>query len=107
MEIPVDIGCRARNRDYGRRRRARDAGRRLLRRYKLDELPRSEMSPIGPRPEVPCFVDSADPAWQSVHSVRPGITDLATLLYRDEEQILAGFPDPERGYREPVRPSWP
>jgi hypothetical protein len=39
--------------------------------------------------------------------VRPGITDLATLLYRDEEQILAGFPDPERGYREPVRPSWP
>jgi lipopolysaccharide/colanic/teichoic acid biosynthesis glycosyltransferase len=84
---------------------------RLLRRYKLDELPqlwnvvRGEMSLIGPRPEVPCFVDSADPAWQAVHSVRPGITDLATLVYRDEECILAGFADPERGYRETVLPA--
>jgi lipopolysaccharide/colanic/teichoic acid biosynthesis glycosyltransferase len=84
---------------------------RLLRRYKLDELPqlwnvvRGDMSLIGPRPEVPCFVDSADPVWQAVHSVRPGITDLATLVYRDEERILAGFPDPERGYRETVLPA--
>jgi lipopolysaccharide/colanic/teichoic acid biosynthesis glycosyltransferase len=84
---------------------------RLLRRYKLDELPqlwnvlRGDMSFIGPRPEVPCFVDSTDPVWQAVHSVRPGITDLATLVYRDEETILAGFPDPERGYRETVLPA--
>jgi lipopolysaccharide/colanic/teichoic acid biosynthesis glycosyltransferase len=84
---------------------------RLLRRYKLDELPqlwnvlRGDMSLIGPRPEVPCFVDAGDPVWQAVHSVRPGITDLATLIYRDEERILAGFRDPERGYRESVLPA--
>lgn len=84
---------------------------RLLRRYKLDELPqlwnvlRGDMSLIGPRPEVPCFVDSTSPVWQAVHSVRPGITDLATLVYRDEERILAGFTDPERGYREAVLPA--
>jgi lipopolysaccharide/colanic/teichoic acid biosynthesis glycosyltransferase len=84
---------------------------RLLRHYKLDELPqlwnvvRGDMSLIGPRPEVACFVDSADPVWQAVHSVRPGITDLATLVYREEERILAGFPDPERGYREAVLPA--
>ena len=84
---------------------------RMLRRYKLDELPqlwnvlRGDMSFIGPRPEVPCFVDSSDPVWQTVHSVRPGITDLATLVYRDEESILAGYSDPERGYREAVLPA--
>jgi lipopolysaccharide/colanic/teichoic acid biosynthesis glycosyltransferase len=84
---------------------------RILRRYKLDELPqlwnvvRGDMSFIGPRPEVPCFVDPADPMWRAVHRVRPGITDLATLVYRDEESILAGFADPERGYREAVLPA--
>ena len=83
----------------------------VLRRYKLDEFPqlwnvvRGDMSFIGPRPEVPCFVDSGDPVWQAVHSVRPGITDLATLVYRDEEKLLAGFADPERGYREAVLPA--
>lgn len=84
---------------------------RILRRYKLDELPqlwnvlRGDMSLIGPRPEVPRFVDAADPAWRAVHRVRPGITDLATLVYRDEERILAGFDDPERAYRETVLPA--
>jgi lipopolysaccharide/colanic/teichoic acid biosynthesis glycosyltransferase len=84
---------------------------RMLRRHKLDELPqlwnvlRGEMSLIGPRPELPRFVDSADPAWRAVHRVRPGITDLATLVYRDEERILAQFDDPERGYREAVLPA--
>lgn len=83
----------------------------VLRRYKLDELPqlwnvlRGDMSLIGPRPEVPRYVDPADPAWSRVHSVRPGITDLATLIYRDEETILASFADPERGYRETVLPA--
>ncbi len=83
----------------------------VLRAYKLDELPqlwnvlRGDMSLIGPRPEVPCFVDRRSPVWQAVHSVRPGITDLATLVFRDEERILAGFADPERGYRETVLPA--
>ena len=84
---------------------------RFLRRYKLDELPqlwnvlRGEMSLVGPRPEVPRYVDPAEPAWRRVHLVRPGITDLATLVYRDEELILAGFPDPERGYLDTVLPA--
>jgi lipopolysaccharide/colanic/teichoic acid biosynthesis glycosyltransferase len=84
---------------------------RVLRAYKLDELPqlwnvlRGEMSLIGPRPEVPCFVNAGDPVWQAVHRVRPGITDLATLVYRDEERILAGYDDPERAYREAVLPA--
>jgi lipopolysaccharide/colanic/teichoic acid biosynthesis glycosyltransferase len=84
---------------------------RVLRRYKLDELPqlwnvvRGDMSLIGPRPEVPRFVDAGDPVWQAVCSVRPGITDLATLIYRDEEQVLAQYDDPERGYREAVLPA--
>jgi lipopolysaccharide/colanic/teichoic acid biosynthesis glycosyltransferase len=84
---------------------------RFLRRYKLDELPqlwnvlRGDMSLIGPRPEVPGFVDGDNPMWRKVHRVRPGITDLATLVYRDEERILAGFSDPERGYRDAVLPA--
>ena len=84
---------------------------RFLRRYKLDELPqlwnvlRGDMSLVGPRPEVPRYVDPNEPAWSEVHRVRPGITDLATLVYRDEERILAGFGDPEQGYREVVLPA--
>jgi lipopolysaccharide/colanic/teichoic acid biosynthesis glycosyltransferase len=84
---------------------------RYLRKYKLDELPqlwnvvRGDMSLVGPRPEVPRFVDAGDPVWQAVHRVRPGITDLATLVYRDEEHILAGFDDPEQGYRDAVLPA--
>jgi lipopolysaccharide/colanic/teichoic acid biosynthesis glycosyltransferase len=83
---------------------------RILRKYKLDELPqlwnvlRGEMSLIGPRPEVPCYVDMADPVWRQVLAVRPGITDLATLIFRNEEEILAKAPDPERCYREEVLP---
>jgi lipopolysaccharide/colanic/teichoic acid biosynthesis glycosyltransferase len=84
---------------------------RFLRNYKLDELPqlwnvvRGEMSLIGPRPEVPQFVALSDPAWSAVLQVKPGITDLATLAYRNEEKILASYADVERGYREVVLPA--
>lgn len=84
---------------------------RVLRRYKLDELPqfwnvvRGEMSIVGPRPEVPDYVDPGEPAWSAVLRYRPGITDLATLLYRNEEEMLAGAPDPDRYYREVLLPS--
>lgn len=84
---------------------------RVLRRYKLDELPqfwnvvRGEMSIVGPRPEVPDYVDPGEPAWSAVLRYRPGITDLATLLYRNEEEVLAGAPDPDRYYREVLLPS--
>ncbi len=84
---------------------------RVLRKYKLDELPqlwnvlRGDMSLVGPRPEVPEFVDLTVPAWRTILSVKPGITDLATLLYRDEERLLAGTTEPEQYYREVVLPS--
>jgi lipopolysaccharide/colanic/teichoic acid biosynthesis glycosyltransferase len=83
---------------------------RLLRRYKLDETPQlinvaaGQMSLIGPRPEVPEFVDHADPVWRGVLAARPGITDLATIVYRDEERLLGAEPDPERYYREVILP---
>jgi lipopolysaccharide/colanic/teichoic acid biosynthesis glycosyltransferase len=62
------------------------------------------MSLIGPRPEVPRYVSTGDPLWEAVLSVRPGITDLATLIYRNEEEILGAAEDPERCYRERVLP---
>ncbi|MBV9742369.1 MAG: sugar transferase [Acidobacteriia bacterium] len=84
---------------------------RTLRKYKLDELPqlfnvlKGDMSLVGPRPEVPEYVDLDAPVWQVVLSVKPGITDLATLLHRDEERLLAAASEPERYYREVLLPS--
>jgi lipopolysaccharide/colanic/teichoic acid biosynthesis glycosyltransferase len=82
-----------------------------LRKYKLDELPqllnvlKGDMSLIGPRPEVPEHVQFHAPTWQAILQVRPGITDLATLLYRDEEKILGACHDPDAFYRESVLPT--
>jgi lipopolysaccharide/colanic/teichoic acid biosynthesis glycosyltransferase len=84
----------------------------FLRRAKLDELPqlidvlRGAMSFVGPRPEVPRYV-AVYPAElrDKVLSVRPGITDLASIQYRDESALLARAADPEREYREVVLPA--
>lgn len=82
-----------------------------LRKFKLDELPqlfnvvKGEMSLVGPRPEVPEYVQIEAPAWRAVLQARPGITDLASLLYRDEERILAASGDPQVLYRERVLPA--
>jgi lipopolysaccharide/colanic/teichoic acid biosynthesis glycosyltransferase len=76
----------------------------FIRRYKLDELPqlwnvlRGELSLIGPRAEVPGFVDLSNPLWRSTLSVKPGITGLATLVYRAEEDVLAQVGVPEQYY---------
>src|SRR5579883_3098050 len=84
---------------------------RFLRRYKLDELPqlwnvvRGDMALVGPRPEVPRYVDTADPLWKSVLQFRPGITDLATLVHRDEEDALASATHPEDYYRRVLLPA--
>src|SRR6266542_2172591 len=84
---------------------------RILRKYKLDELPqlwnvlKGDMGLIGPRPEVPPFVDLSDAAWMAVLAVRPGITDLATLLYRDEERLLAQAGNTEEFYRNTILPA--
>jgi lipopolysaccharide/colanic/teichoic acid biosynthesis glycosyltransferase len=83
---------------------------RMLRKTKIDELPElwnvlcGDMSLVGPRPEVPEFVDLKDPLWQEVLSHRPGITDPVTLRLRNEEQLLAKVVDKERYYIEVVQP---
>jgi lipopolysaccharide/colanic/teichoic acid biosynthesis glycosyltransferase len=82
-----------------------------LRKFKLDELPqlfnvlRGDMSLVGPRPEAPEYVKAHSPMWQAVLLARPGITDLATLIYRDEEALLQASGDADRFYREGVLPA--
>ena len=82
----------------------------VLRRLKLDELPQlwnvlqGDMSLVGPRPEVPSYVESYSSSQRRVLSVRPGITDPASILYRHEESILGCQTDPDRYYREVVLP---
>jgi len=77
---------------------------RILRTAKLDELPqlfnvlRGDMSLVGPRPEVPEYVEMFRERYTRILGVRPGITDLASLIYRHEEAILGGVPDAEREY---------
>ena len=83
---------------------------RVLRKLKIDELPglwnvvRGEMALVGPRPEVPRYVDLADPRWQAVLSARPGMTDPVTLSLRNEEELLAPVEDREAFYRERLLP---
>ncbi len=82
----------------------------LLRRTKLDELPqllnviRGDMSVVGPRPEVPRWTKVHEEMWRVVLSVRPGLTDPASLTFADEEAILAAASDPEAAYRDEVLP---
>ena len=82
-----------------------------LRRSKADELPqffnvlRGDMSVVGPRPEVPRYVAQYPAHVRSVVlSVRPGITDLASIAFRNESDVLARSPDPERTYLEQILP---
>jgi lipopolysaccharide/colanic/teichoic acid biosynthesis glycosyltransferase len=84
---------------------------RFLRHYKLDELPQllnvleGTMSLVGPRPEVPRYVECYPPAVRNtVLSVRPGVTDLAAILYKDESAILGQARDPERAYVDTILP---
>ena len=83
----------------------------LLRGSKLDELPQlidvlqGTMSLVGPRPEVPRYLPFYPPALRDkILSVRPGITDLASIEYRRESELLASADDPERAYVEQVLP---
>ena len=81
-----------------------------LRQHRLDEFPQlwnvliGEMSLVGPRPEVPRFVDMSDPDWQTALSVRPGITGPDALAFRDEGTELAQAADAEAHYREVLLP---
>lgn len=82
----------------------------VLRKYKLDELAqiwnilRGEMNFIGPRPEVPEYVDSCDPRWRVVLSVKPGLTDLASLVFCNEERVLSRQDDIDEFYRTSLLP---
>jgi lipopolysaccharide/colanic/teichoic acid biosynthesis glycosyltransferase len=81
-----------------------------LRKYKLDELPQlinvliGDMSLVGPRPEVKKYVDLYTVEQKRVLTIRPGITDWASINYRDENEILGQSIDPEKDYIEKVMP---
>lgn len=81
---------------------------RWLRRSKLDELPQlfnvleGSMSLVGPRPELPRYVDFYTADERAVLDQKPGITDPATLVYRDEEDVLAEVDDPQQHYVDVV-----
>ena len=93
----------------GSRTRVTPFGR-ILRAYKIDELPqlwnvlKGEMSFVGPRPEIRKWVEAYPDRWRKVLSVKPGITDPASIVYRDEEEILAASSDPEKTYRDVILP---
>jgi lipopolysaccharide/colanic/teichoic acid biosynthesis glycosyltransferase len=77
---------------------------RILRKFKIDELPqlynvlKGDMSLVGPRPEVIRYVEWYKEDYERILSVRPGITDISSMTFRNEESILQGVDDPERYY---------
>jgi lipopolysaccharide/colanic/teichoic acid biosynthesis glycosyltransferase len=84
----------------------------FLRKYKIDEFPQfvnvliGDMSIVGPRPEIPRYVALYPPSTRElVLSVRPGITDLASIAYRDENRLLGSSLDPEKTYLNEVMPA--
>ena len=82
----------------------------FIRKYKLDELPQlinvlvGDMSLVGPRPEVRKYVELYDDEQNKVLSVKPGITDYASIEYMDENEILGKSTDPEKTYIEEIMP---
>ena len=82
-----------------------------LRKYKIDELPqlinvlKGDMSLVGPRPEVRKYVNMYTEAQKKVLMVRPGITDMASIAYKKENELLAASPDPEKTYIDQVMPA--
>jgi len=82
----------------------------FLRKYKLDELPQllnvllGDMSLVGPRPEVKQWTVVYPEKWKIVHSVKPGITDNASIEFRNEEFILAESQNPLKTYKDVILP---
>ncbi|OGC21366.1 hypothetical protein A2291_07710 [candidate division WOR-1 bacterium RIFOXYB2_FULL_42_35] len=83
----------------------------IIRRFKFDEsaqlinVLKGEMSLVGPRPDVPLFVNMYTEEEKAILSVKPGLTDWATLWNPDQSKILEGSSDPERMYLEKIRPT--
>ncbi len=82
----------------------------ILRATKADELPqlinvlKGDMTVVGPRPEVPRYVELFRNDYEEILKIRPGITDLASIKYRDEASVLSQAPDPEAEYVNRVLP---
>jgi lipopolysaccharide/colanic/teichoic acid biosynthesis glycosyltransferase len=82
----------------------------FLRKYKLDEAPqlinimKGEMSFVGPRPEVQKYVDMYTEEEKSILTIKPGISDWASLANPDEGSVLAKYDDPDKAYEETIRP---
>jgi len=82
----------------------------FLRKYKIDELPQlinvliGDMGFVGPRPEVPKYVAMYNEKQKEILKIRPGITDIASIRYRDENAILAQSRDPEQTYINEIMP---
>lgn len=82
----------------------------LLRKSKMDELPqlinvlKGDMSLVGPRPEVRVYIELYPERWEKVLSIRPGITDPASISFRNEEELLAEAANPEEEYRNVILP---
>lgn len=82
----------------------------FIRRWKLDELPQlinvlvGDMSLVGPRPQVPWAVELYTEEQKRLLDVRPGITDEASIRFRNEGEILRGYPDPDAAYLELIAP---
>ncbi|MGE0131136.1 MAG: sugar transferase [Blastocatellales bacterium] len=86
-------------------------GGRLLRKYKLDELPqlfnviKGEMSLVGPRPEVPRYVELYTEDQRRILALKPGVTSPASVAFRSESELLARQDDPETFYRAQLMPA--
>ncbi len=82
----------------------------FLRHYKLDEFPQllnvfiGDMSIVGPRPEVPKYVEMFNEQYKDVLTLKPGITDYGSIEFRDEESILKQYVNPEEGYIKEILP---
>lgn len=82
----------------------------FLRKTKIDELPQlinvllGQMSFVGPRPEVPHYVELYTDYQRNVLRIKPGITELASIIYKDENEVLAQSDDPEKTYIEEIMP---
>lgn len=83
----------------------------FIRKFKLDEFPqfinviKGDMSIVGPRPEVPYYVEMYTEAQRQILVVKPGITDYASLAYFNENEILAKAADPQKVYLEQIMPA--
>jgi len=83
----------------------------VLRKFKIDEWPQlwnilvGEMSFVGPRPEVPKYVEMYNNQQRKVLDVRPGLTDLASIVYFSENEMLEKVADPEKEYVEIIMPA--